>query len=64
MVASGAYNHAMAAKFVPLHVHSHYSLLKALPKIPDLVQKAKEAGCESLALTDLDNLYGAIEFIK
>ncbi|KKW35386.1 MAG: polymerase III, alpha subunit protein [Candidatus Adlerbacteria bacterium GW2011_GWA1_54_10] len=54
----------MAAKFVPLHVHSHYSLLKALPKIPDLVQKAKEAGCESLALTDLDNLYGAIEFIK
>ncbi|MEK7068646.1 MAG: PHP domain-containing protein, partial [Patescibacteria group bacterium] len=54
----------MPAKFVPLHVHSHYSLLKALPKIPDLVARAKEAGCEALALTDIDNLYGAIEFYK
>ena len=50
--------------FVPLHVHSHYSLLKALPKIPDLVKKAKEQGYEALALTDIDNLYGAIEFYK
>lgn len=54
----------MAAPFVHLHVHSHYSLLKALPKIPDLVAAAKEQGCEALALTDLGNLYGAIEFIK
>jgi DNA polymerase-3 subunit alpha len=54
----------MAAKFVPLHAHSHYSLLRALPKIPDLVKAAKAAGCEALALTDLDNLYGAIEFYK
>ncbi len=50
--------------FVPLHVHSHYSLLKALPKIPDLVAKAKEQGYEAMALTDIDNLYGAIEFYK
>lgn len=48
--------------FVPLFVHSHYSLLKALPKIPKLVAKAKALGCTSLALTDLNNLYGAIEF--
>lgn len=54
----------MSACFVPLHVHSHYSLLKSLPKIPDLVEAAKKAGCEALALTDLDNLYGAIEFYK
>src|SRR3989344_3867505 len=54
----------MPAKFVPLHVHSHYSLLKALPKIPELVAQAKKAGCEALALTDMDNLYGAIEFYK
>ena len=51
-------------KFVHLHVHSHYSLLKALPKIPDLVRRAKEVGCEALALTDINNLYGAIEFYK
>jgi DNA polymerase-3 subunit alpha len=35
-----------------------------LPKIEELVAAAKEAGCEALALTDLDNLYGAIEFYK
>src|SRR3989338_4904302 len=50
--------------FVPLRVHSHYSLLKALPKIPALVARAKAEGCEALALTDLGNLYGAIEFYK
>ncbi|HVZ76304.1 MAG TPA: DNA polymerase III subunit alpha [Candidatus Paceibacterota bacterium] len=54
----------MAAKFAYLHAHSHYSLLHALPKIPDLVARAKAAGCEALALTDLNNLYGAIEFYK
>lgn len=54
----------MAASFVPLHVHSHYSLLRALPRIPDLVAKAKAEGMEALALTDLGNLYGAIEFYK
>ena len=54
----------MSEKFVPLHVHSHYSLLKALPKIPELVAAAKAQGCTALALTDIDNLYGAIEFYK
>ncbi|HVV15312.1 MAG TPA: DNA polymerase III subunit alpha [Candidatus Paceibacterota bacterium] len=54
----------MAARFALLHVHSHYSLLRALPKIPDLVKRAKAEGCEALALTDLGNLYGAIEFYK
>ena len=52
------------SKFAHLHTHSHYSLLEALPKIPDLVKKAKECGMESLALTDSGNLYGAIEFYK
>lgn len=54
----------MSAPFTHLHVHSHYSLLKALPKIPDLVAAAKAEGLEALALTDKDNLYGAIEFYK
>lgn len=54
----------MAAKYAHLHVHSHYSLLSALPKIPQLVARAKREGLEALALTDLGNLYGAIEFYK
>lgn len=54
----------MAYKFTHLHTHSHYSLLSALPQIPDLVKAAKKDGVTSLALTDNGNLYGAIEFLK
>lgn len=50
--------------FVHLHTHSHYSLLEALPQIPDLVAAAKKDGQHALALTDNGNLYGAIEFYK
>jgi DNA polymerase-3 subunit alpha len=50
--------------FAHLHTHSHYSLLTALPKIPDLVAKAKENKMKALALTDNGNLYGAIEFYQ
>lgn len=50
--------------FTHLHVHSHYSLLNALPKIPDLVKYAKKCDMKALALTDNGNLYGAIEFYK
>ena len=52
------------SKFVHLHTHSHYSLLEALPKIPDLVAYAKKHEMKALALTDAGNLYGAIEFYK
>src|SRR3990167_1262968 len=51
-------------KFTHLHTHSHYSLLNALPRLPELVKSAKKDGMEALALTDNGNLYGAIEFYK
>ncbi len=38
--------------------------MQALPKIPELVESAKEKGMDALALTDNGNLYGAIEFYK
>jgi DNA polymerase-3 subunit alpha len=50
--------------FTHLHNHSHYSLLQALPKIPDLVKKAKEDGMTAIGLTDAGNMYGAIEFYQ
>ena len=49
-------------KFTHLHVHSHYSLLDGLGKIDDLLDRAKELGMDSLALTDHGVLYGAVEF--
>ncbi|MBI4079874.1 DNA polymerase III subunit alpha, partial [Candidatus Kaiserbacteria bacterium] len=54
----------MSRDFVHLHTHSHYSLLEALPKIPDLVAAAAKDGQTTLALTDNGNLYGTIEFYK
>src|SRR3990167_10761554 len=50
--------------FVHLHVHSHYSLLDGLGKVPELVGRAKELGMPALALTDHGVLYGAIEFFS
>lgn len=50
--------------FTHLHVHSHYSLLEAVPQIPDLVEKAIKLGFESLAITETNSLYSAIEFQK
>ena len=53
-----------AREFVHLHTHSHYSLLEAIPKIPELVAAAAKDGQRALALTDNGNLYGAIDFYK
>lgn len=50
--------------FAYLHTHSHYSLLEAVPKIPDLVARVKAQGHTALALTDFNNLYAAVEFYK
>ena len=50
--------------FTPLNIHSHYSLLTALPKIPDLIAHAKKEGHMTLALADNGHMYGAIEFYK
>ncbi len=51
-------------KFTHLHVHSHYSLLDGLPKIPDLVNAVQKKGMDAVALTDHGVLYGALEFYK
>ncbi|MEO0452533.1 MAG: DNA polymerase III subunit alpha [Verrucomicrobiota bacterium] len=50
--------------FVHLNVHSMYSMLEAPCRVPDLVKSAKETGMEALALTDLGNMFGAIEFYQ
>ncbi len=50
--------------FVHLHVHSCYSLLDGIMKIPSLVQRVKEMGCPAVALTDHGVMYGAIEFYR
>ena len=48
--------------FIHLHVHSEYSLLDGLCRIPQLVAKAKEYGMNSLAITDHGSMHGVIDF--
>src|SRR6201996_9030680 len=50
------------AGFVHLHVHSAYSLLKGSIKIAKLAELAKADHQPALALTDTDNMFGALEF--
>ncbi|HRH24335.1 MAG TPA: PHP domain-containing protein, partial [Candidatus Paceibacterota bacterium] len=54
----------MAGTYVHLHTHSHYSFLQALPKVDELVDKAKKEGMTAIALTDAGNLHGTIDFYK
>ncbi len=48
--------------FTHLHVHSHYSMLDGMSKVPDLVAKCKKNGMNSLALTDHGNMFGIKDF--
>jgi DNA polymerase-3 subunit alpha len=57
-------NNKHPTRFTHLHVHSHYSLLDGLTKIDELLDRVKELGMDSVALTDHGVLYGAVEFYK
>lgn len=50
--------------FVPLHLHTHYSLLDGATKIPDLIDIAKESNFPAVAITDNGAMYGAVEFFN
>ena len=50
--------------FVPLHVHSQYSILDAAASVKGITGKAAAYGMPAAALTDHGNLYGAVEFYK
>lgn len=50
--------------FVHLHVHTEYSLLDGAIRIKDLIEKTKELGMKSIAITDHGVMYGVIDFYK
>lgn len=50
--------------WVPLHVHSQYSILDATASVQDIAARAATFGMPAVALTDHGNLFGAIDFYK
>ena len=50
--------------FVHLRVHSEFSVVDGIGRIPELVGKAAEFNQPALALTDLGNMFGLIKFYK
>jgi DNA polymerase III subunit alpha len=52
----------MPQKFAHLHVHTEYSLLDGMCRIPQLIARTKELGMDSLAITDHGAMYGVIDF--
>jgi DNA polymerase-3 subunit alpha len=48
--------------FNHLHVHTEFSLLDGMCRIRQLVERVKELGMDSLAITDHGAMYGAIDF--
>ena len=50
--------------FVNLHVHTEYSLLDGACRISGLMDRVKELGQDSVAITDHGVMYGCIDFYK
>lgn len=50
--------------FVHLHVHTQYSLLDGAGNIEKIIQKTKELGMSSIAITDHGVMYGVVDFYK
>ena len=54
----------MINNWVPLHNHSHFSLLDCVSKPEKMVKKCVDVGIKSCAITDHGNISGAIAFYQ
>lgn len=52
----------MTQQFVHLHLHSAYSLAEGAIKVKDLVKLCQREQMPAVAITDTNNLFGAMEF--
>ncbi|EPE37915.1 DNA polymerase III subunit alpha [Candidatus Photodesmus anomalopis] len=49
-------------KFIHLRIHSDFSMVDGLSKIPSLVKRVSQFGMPAMALTDFTNLCGLVKF--
>ena len=50
--------------FVHLRLHTEFSIVDGTNRVDDVVKAAADDGQPALAITDLNNLFGAIKFYK
>lgn len=55
---------ATARRFIHLRVHSAYSLLEGALQLGKIVGHAVQDECPAIAVTDTNNLFGALEFAQ
>ncbi|MER9892970.1 DNA polymerase III subunit alpha [Mesorhizobium sp. M0119] len=55
---------AAARRFIHLRVHSAYSLLEGALQLGKIVGHAVQDECPAIAVTDTNNLFGALEFAQ
>ena len=48
--------------YIPLHVHSHYSLLDGLSKPDQIADRCAEIGVDTCAITDHGTISGTVKF--
>jgi len=54
----------MPKTFVHLHLHSEYSLVNGMIRLPALIDQTRTNQMPAVALTDMGNLYGAVKFFN
>ncbi|HTW74687.1 MAG TPA: DNA polymerase III subunit alpha [Steroidobacteraceae bacterium] len=54
----------MSAGFIHLRLHTEYSLLDSVVRVPDLMEAVAAAGMPAVALTDHCNLFAMVKFYR
>jgi DNA polymerase-3 subunit alpha len=52
------------AEFVHLRLHTEYSLIDSVVRVPELVDAAAAAGMNAVAVTDQNNLFAMVKFYR
>ena len=53
---------ATEPEFIHLRVHTAYSILEGAVKLKPLVKAVAEMGMPAVAMTDTNNIFGAMDF--
>src|SRR5579862_7000636 len=54
----------MAPSFIHLRLHTEYSLIDSVVRVPELMDAVADAGMPAVALTDQSNLFAMVKFYR